>query len=468
MVPAETERRAVENPSQQAGITPQPATTFMTTLGPNVSRIMNSNGYVDTKGLGTKGGVLSYGDLNIRDEPMRDRKGIGSYGNPTPPPPSKGSFVRQTTNVRAVHPTTRPSTPSHQRPLQRASPVELAPVPPTRPSQRPLQRASPVELAPVPPTRSSQRPLRAAGPANPATAPQTTAETLADSATQSPYFVALLARADKRRTEQFPGDTDRETWLTVTNTIKVMWSAGRYTDAEAEHHLAQIISSSKQYASLHVRAWLGLDEDSGPSDSSPYPADLLGRLIDHFAKVMNTSNSDQEPDFLASLNTNGASTPPPAPQVAKVATEEEAIQESLKTARATTLVEEMMTAQGAVDPTLADAYLKSLDLCRIPVRGDGKCGMTVVALQSMGTGGPMDTDTALRSINEKIATLSAADRTKVFKTSRLYNPDMEGHGGEEEYFNELRTTTTDTYLDSGQVLVLALIDGEWERGSSST
>ena len=86
------------------------------------------------------------------------------------------------------------------------------------------------------------------------------AETLAPAVSQSPYFAALRATADKRRTEQFPEGTDREAWHTVVNTIKVLWSAGWYTDAEAEYHLAQIIVSSQQYASSYTRAWLGLDE----------------------------------------------------------------------------------------------------------------------------------------------------------------------------------------------------------------
>jgi exodeoxyribonuclease III len=70
----------------------------------------------------------------------------------------------------------------------------------------------------------------------------------------------------------------------------------------------------------------------------------------------------------------------------------------------------------------------------------------------------MDTDSALQMINAKITTLSSTDKTTVFQTSRLYNPAMEGQGGEEEYFHDLRTTA-DTYLDAGQMLVLALIRG---------
>ena len=287
------------------------------------------------------------------------------------------------------------------------------------------------------------------------------AETLAAVVTETPFFVDLLATANKRRTEQFDVHTDREAWRAVVYTIQVMWNAGKYTDAEAEHHLAQIISSSQQYASPHARAWLGLDEDSRSEEvvkSNPFPADLLGRLVDHFAKVMTTTvdPSDQARELLASVATKKAATPPPSPP--RPMTEADAINESLRMARAVELVEAMMTAQGAVDPTLADAYLASLHLCRISAKGDGRCGMTVVALQSMTTGGPMDTDSALQLINAKIATLSPADRTRVFHASRLYNPAMEGQGGEEEYFNDLRTTT-DTYLDAGQMLVLALIRG---------
>jgi hypothetical protein len=53
----------------------------------------------------------------------------------------------------------------------------------------------------------------------------------------------------------------------------------------------------------------------------------------------------------------------------------------------------------------------------------------------------MDTDSALQLINAKITTLSPADRTTVFQTSDLIQ------------------TTTDTHLDSGQIIVLALIRG---------
>jgi hypothetical protein len=40
---------------------------------------MNINGYIDTKGLGAKGGVLSYGDLNIPEKTAmqgQERPGI--------------------------------------------------------------------------------------------------------------------------------------------------------------------------------------------------------------------------------------------------------------------------------------------------------------------------------------------------------------------------------------------------------
>ncbi len=50
VVPAETERRAVEDPSQQAGA--QSAEVFMNKLGPKVGQIMNHSGYDATKGLG--------------------------------------------------------------------------------------------------------------------------------------------------------------------------------------------------------------------------------------------------------------------------------------------------------------------------------------------------------------------------------------------------------------------------------
>ena len=466
VAPAETERRAVKDPSQQAGATPQPATTFMKTLGPNVFHIMSSSGYVDTKGLGAKGGVLTYGDLNIQEEPAKDRKGLGSNGNPRAPNPTVPSFVRQTINVRAVDPTTESNTLS-RRPISAASPVVLATAPPTGLSRRPILAASSVVFATAPPTGPSRKPInaRAVDPtiasSTPSRRPRRRTETLAAAVSHSPYFAALLATANRRRTEQFPEGTDRAAWHTVVNTIKVMWSAGWYTNAEAEHHLAQVISSSQQHASPYARAWLGLDEDSRldtVADGNPYPAELLGRLIDHFATVMRPSgeHSARARELLASLDMKGAARPPSPPLRAR--TEADAIQESLQTARATALVEAMMTAQGAVDPDLADAYLTTMHLCRIPVRGDGKCGMTVVAQQSMRTGGLMNTDTALRSINEKIETLSAADRTTVFRTSRLYNLGMESYGGEVEYFADLGTTT-DTYLDSGQLLVLALVRG---------
>ena len=180
VAPAVTERRAVKDPSQQAGATPQPATTFMTTLGPNVSHIMNSSGYDVTKGLGARGGVLTYNDLNLQTEQMQTRKGVGSNG-PSPPTQTGGSFVRQTIQAKAAHPNTKLNTLSQQRSTQAASPVELAP---------------------VPTTDNRRRPIRNAGSASPTTALRTPAEILADSVTQSTYFAALLATADKRRTDR--------------------------------------------------------------------------------------------------------------------------------------------------------------------------------------------------------------------------------------------------------------------------
>ena len=256
------------------------------------------------------------------------------------------------------------------------------------------------------------------------------AESLAAIVTQSPEFLQLLATANKRRTEHFDAHTDRESWRAVVYTIQVMWNSGKYTDAEAEHHLSQIISSSQQYASPHARAWLGLDEDSRSEevvDSHPFPADLLGRLVDHFAKVMTsaTAPSNEARDILASIRT---ASPPPPPPPPRAMTEADAMNESLRMARAVELVEAMMTAQGAVDPTLADAYLESLHLCRISAKGDGRCGMTVVALQSMSTGGPMDTDSALQMINAKITTLSSRTRPLSSKQVDFTTPQWKVKG----------------------------------------
>ena len=297
-----------------------------------------------------------------RRQPCKDRKGLGSNGQPRTPKPTGPSFVRQTTNVRAVNPATKSNTLS-QRQTPLASLVELATAPLPRPSPRQNHYVSQVALTTD--TGISRRQQ---------------AENFATAVTQSPFFQALLATANRLRTEQFDIHTDREAWRAVIYTIKVMWNAGKYTDAEAEHHLAQIISSSRQYASRHARAWLGLNEESrsdahAATDSNPFPfpTDLMGRLIDHFVTVMRptVNTGDQAQVLVASISANWQETPPPPPEPLRALTEAEAMQESLQMARSTALVGAILTAHGAVDPTLTQ-----LHLCRISVKGDGKCGMT--------------------------------------------------------------------------------------------
>jgi exodeoxyribonuclease III len=152
--------------------------------------------------------------------------------------------------------------------------------------------------------------------------------------------------------------------------------------------------------------------------------------------------------FLASMDIGATEGEQP-----KAMTEQELIEESRRYAQTAAAMEALLKAQGAVDPDTADQFLESINLCRIRVLGDQTCAMTVVALQTMLTGGPLDKAASLNIINATIAGLSPEDKTTIFNTSRLYNSDMMELGGEEEYFRDL-LTTSDTYLDAGQILAL--------------
>jgi hypothetical protein len=135
-----------------------------------------------------------------------------------------------------------------------------------------------------------------------------------------------------------------------------------------------------------------------------------------------------------------------------------AFRESFEAARASDAVRQSMKEMGAVDSSkVARALLLQKSLPYTKVKGDALCGMTTVALQTKTTG-LLKPNNALQEIKTKLLTLNAKEMTEVFKVSRLMSPTLCNLGGEEAYLSEI-ATTSDTYLDAGQLLILCATRG---------
>jgi hypothetical protein len=131
-------------------------------------------------------------------------------------------------------------------------------------------------------------------------------------------------------------------------------------------------------------------------------------------------------------------------------TEEEAIGNSIQTARGEASIRKHNIDMGAVPDDRAESLLKSWKMKRERVKGDGACGITAVALQSPSHGA-LTPKLALRLIQETAKTLNATERALIFRASNL---NRITEGGEEAYFTELESTTN-TRIDAGGMVLLA-------------